>query len=136
VEERMKQDFQKKFNSKEFELPETVYIRDIENRVFQSIALECLSRIEGVGFIEGNIIDSLLGRELVDKGIHVEQEEKEHSVRLKVEVNVAYGVSLPQKAEEIQTKIAQDISRLTGLRVSCVHVVFKNLIPTAVPEKA
>ena len=48
---------------------------------------------------------------------------------MRVEVNVAYGVSIPEKAEEIQTKIAQEINRLTGLRVSQVHVIFKDLMP-------
>jgi len=47
---------------------------------------------------------------------------------VKVEVNVAYGISIPDKAEEIQARLAQEISRLTGLHVGCVHVVFKNLI--------
>ncbi len=121
----------KKIDTKEFELPETVFIRDIESRVFQSIAQECLSRIKDVSLIEGNLIDSFLGREHGGHaGIHVEQDEEAHSVRVKVEVDVAYGVSLPEKAEEIQTKISSDISRLTGLRVSTIHVIFKDLIPT------
>jgi uncharacterized alkaline shock family protein YloU len=120
----------KQIDTKELELPETVFIRDIETRLFQSIALQCLARIEGVALIEGNLIDSLLGRDSIDrlKGIYVEQDQKKHSVSVKVEVNVAYGISIPEKAEEIQMRIAQDISRLTGLHVGCVHVVFKNLI--------
>lgn len=120
----------KHIDTKEFELPDTVFILDIESRVFQLIALECLARIEGVGLLEGNLIDSLLGRGGPEgvKGIHVEQDEKNHSVNIRMEVNIAYGVSIPDKAEEIQIKIAEDIGRLTGLRVGCVHVVFKNLI--------
>ena len=120
----------KKIDTKEFELPETIFVRDIESRVFQSIVLESLAKIEGVSLAEGNIIDMLLGRELTDrlKGIHVEQDEKAPSVRIKVEVNIAYGVSLPEKAEEIQSKVSRKISELTGLHVSCVHVVFKNII--------
>jgi len=117
-------------DTKEVELPDTFFVRDIESRVFQSIALHCLARIEGVGLLEGTLIDSLLGRDgpASVKGIHVEQEEKTRSVNLKVEVKVAYGVSIPEKAEEIQCKITEDISRLTGLHVGKVHVVFKDLI--------
>jgi len=124
-------DHLKKLDAKEFELPETTFIRDIESRVFQSIALQCLARIEGIALLEGNLIDNLLGRDSFDslRGIHVEQDQKTHSVKLKVEINVIYGVSIPEKAEEIQMKIAQEVSRLTGLHVGCVHVVFKNLIP-------
>ncbi len=127
----------KKIDTKEFELPETVFVRDIESRVFQSIVLEALAKIEGVSLIEGNIIDMLLGRELTDrlKGIHVEQDEKAPSVRIKVEVNVAYGVSLPEKAEQIQSEVSRLISKLTGLHVSCVHVVFKNLV-SSLDEKS
>lgn len=120
----------KKFDSKEIELPETVFIRDVETRVFQSIALQCLAKIEGVSIIEGNLIDNLLGRDGTDrvKGIYVEQDQKNHSVNLRLEVNIVYGISIPAKAEEIQNKIAEEVSELTGLHVGSVHVIFKNLI--------
>ena len=120
----------KKIDTKELELPDTVFIRDIETKVFQSIVLQCVARIEGVALVEGNLIDSILGRDPAERvtGIAVEQDQKSHSVNVKVEVNVAYGVSIPEKAEELQLKITQDISRLTGLHVGCVHVIFKNLI--------
>jgi uncharacterized alkaline shock family protein YloU len=121
----------KKVDTKEFELPETLFVRDIENRVFQGIVLQCLSGIQGITLIEGNLIDSLLGRSGYEsniKGILAEQDNKAQSVSIKVEVNVYYGVSIPEKAEEIQTKITEDITRLTGLHVASVHVVFKNVI--------
>lgn len=118
-----------KVDTKEFELPETVFIRDIENRVFQSIVLQCLSQIEGISLVEGNFIDHMLGRSSEGvKGIYAEQDEKNHSVNIKVEVNVFFGTVIPAKAEEIQTKIADEITKLTGLHVGSVHVVFKNVI--------
>lgn len=119
-----------KMDTREFELPETVFVRDIENKVFQSIAVQCLARIEGVSILGGNLFDILLGRDGNEgmKGINVTQDQKNHSVNVKVEVNVAYDINIPKKAEEIQIKIAKDISRLTGLHVGSVHVVFKNLI--------
>src|SRR5579872_6010619 len=122
----MTNDQLKQLDTKEFELPDTLFVRDIESRVFQSIAIECLVRIDGVGLLEGNIIDHWLRRDSVEglKGIYVEQDQKNHSVNIKVEINVAYGVSIPEKAEEIQTKIAKEISHLTGLHVGCIHVVF------------
>jgi len=117
-------------DTKELELPDTLFIRDIETRVFQTIALQTLSTIEGVSMLEGNLIDSFLGRDGPDriKGINVEQDQKKSSVKIKLEVNIAYGIPLPEKAEEIQSSIAKEISLLTGLHVSSVHVVFKNLI--------
>lgn len=115
-------------DTKEFELPETTFVRDIENRVFQGIVLQCLSQIPGISPIEGNFLDNILGRLEGVKGIHAEQDLKNHSISIKAEVNVAYGISIPEKAEEIYTKIAEGITKMTGLHVSSVHVVFKGLI--------
>lgn len=121
----------KQIDTKELELPETVFIRDIESKVFQSIVLRCLSQIDGVETLEGNLFDSLLGDGLDGvKGIHVDQDQKTHSVNVRIEINVAYGVCIPEKAEEIQNMILQEISHLTSLHVGSVHVVFKNLIST------
>ena len=118
-------------DAKEIDLPDTIFIRDIESRVFQAITIKCLAGIEGIALIEGNLIDNLLGREGMEriKGIYIEQDSKNHSVNLKLEVNVAYGVSLPDKAEEIQNKLVSEVTRLTGLHVASIHVVFKNLLP-------
>jgi uncharacterized alkaline shock family protein YloU len=117
-------------DTKEIDLPDTVFVRDIETRVFQTIALQTLSKVQGVSMLEGNLIDSFLGRDGPDriKGIMVDQDQKNGSVKVKIEINVDYGISLPEKAEEIQNAIAQEMSHLTGLHVSSVHVIFKNLI--------
>lgn len=119
-----------KIDTKEFELPETLFVRDIENRVFQGIVFQCLSRIDGIALIEGNFIDNIFGRAAVDnlKGITIEQDNKNHSVGVKIEVNICYGYSIPEKAEEIQTLCAEEITKLTGLHVSYVHVVIKNVV--------
>ena len=120
----------KNMDAREIELPETVFIRDIDTRVFQAIAMQCLAKIEGIGLVEGNLFDSLLGREVERvKGIYVTQDQKKQSLEVKVEINVLYGVVIPQKAEEVQEKLAQEISKWTGLHVSSVHVIFKDLIP-------
>lgn len=121
----------KTIDKKEMDLPDTIFIWDIETKVFQSIITQCLAKIEGVALLEGSFIDNLLGRDVNDgvKGIHVEQDQKHHSIQVKMEVTVAYGVTIPQKAEEIQEKVAEEISQLTGLHVGTVHVIFKNLIP-------
>jgi len=116
---------------KETNSPDTVFARDIETRVFQAIAVKCLSKIKGISLLEGNMLDSFLGREGPEriKGIVVEQDSKSHSVNIKVELSIAYGLSIPEKAKEIQSRLVDDITRLTGLHVAGVHVVFKNLLP-------
>lgn len=120
----------KKVDTKEFELPETLFVHDVENKVFQGIVLQCLSRIDGIALVEGNFIDNILGRTALEgvKGIYIEQDNKNHSVGVRIEVNICYGSSLPEKAEEIQTLCAEEITKLTGLHVSSVHIVFKNVI--------
>lgn len=130
----------KNIDTREIELPETVFIRDIDTRVFQAIALQCLAKIEGISLLEGNLFDSLLGRDVERvKGIHVTQDQKKHSVEIRVEINVLYGVNIPDKAEEVQGKLVEEISKWTGLHVSSVHIIFKDLIPppaTAIPDAA
>lgn len=121
-------------DSKELDLPETKCIRDIETKVFQGIVLQCLAKIDGISLLGGNIIDSLLGRDPERiKGIHVEQNE--HSIFVKVEINIKYGISIPKKSEEIQDKIIEDLTNLTELHVSNVHVIFKNLIAERTKEE-
>ncbi|MEM8629034.1 MAG: Asp23/Gls24 family envelope stress response protein [Chlamydiota bacterium] len=117
-------------NPKGLDLPETMFVRDIDSKVFQAITLQCLAKIEGISLLENNLIDSLLGREFDRvKGIYVEQDSKKHSVCVRIEINIGYGLSIPKKAEEIQTKIVKEITTLTGLHVASVHVIFKSLIP-------
>lgn len=120
----------KKLDTKEFEFPETVFIRDIDPKLLQEIVLQCLMKIPGVAIVEGNFIDSIFGRGVTEKGASIlaEQDSKKHSVSIKVEVNISYGISLPEKAEEVQSKITEEITRLTGLHVASVHVVFRGLI--------
>jgi uncharacterized alkaline shock family protein YloU len=119
-----------KVDTKEFELPQTIFSRDIETRVIQVIILYCLGKIEGIGLLGGNLIDTLFGREVEKvKGIHVEQDNKNRFVTVHVEINVSYGIMIPDKAEEVQNKIVQEITSLTGLHVASVHVVIKGLIP-------
>lgn len=123
----------KGIDPKEVILPETLFIRDIDTKVFQSIIFECLKKIEGIAPVEGSLIETFLGGEKGEKlkGIHVDQDEKNHSVKVRVDVLVAYGISIPEKAEEIQNKIVQEVSHWTGLHVSSVHVMFKGLITKA-----
>lgn len=127
----------KNMDSREIELPETVFIRDIESRVFQGIVLQSLAKIEGISLIEGNLLDSLLGRELERvKGIHVEQDQEKQTVDIRVEINIYYGISIPEKAEEVQNTLVEEVSRWTGLHVGTVHVIFKELICPPAEEAA
>lgn len=126
----------KKYDSKEFEIPETLFVRDIENRVLQGIVLQSLSHIEGVCLVEGNFLDHLWSKDSLEgiKGIFCSQDSKKQCVTIRVEVNIRFGISIPDIAEEIQAKVCRDITRLTGLHVSSVHVVFKGIAPKKPPS--
>ncbi|NGX49773.1 MAG: hypothetical protein K940chlam5_01377 [Candidatus Anoxychlamydiales bacterium] len=120
----------KEMDTKEIQLPETTFSRDIETKVFQSIVFKALNKIEGIHLVSKGLIDSLLGRDAQESfsAIHIEQEQKQHSVSVKLEVNIKFGIAIPEKSDEIQSKIIEDISKYTGLHVSSVHVIFKNLL--------
>ncbi|MFS8563836.1 MAG: Asp23/Gls24 family envelope stress response protein [Rhabdochlamydiaceae bacterium] len=99
----------KQMDTKELQLPETTFVRDIETKVFQAMVLQCLTKIKGIALAEGNLIDYLFGRELSERisCIDIEQDPKSHSVNIKVEVNIAYGASIPEKAERDPTQNRQ-----------------------------
>lgn len=120
----------KKIDTKEFELPETAFISDIDSQIFQDIVLQCLSKIDGIVLAQGGFLNNILGRAGPEVGCAVQSEKdhRSHSVSIKIEVNIEYGLSIPKKAEEIQTKVAEEITRLTGLHVSAIHLVFRNII--------
>ena len=116
-------------SSKEFQLPETTFEHTVENRVFQEIILRCLSEIPGISLLEGGFIDHILGRADGIAGIHTEQDTKNCSLHVKIEVNIDYGISIPEKAEQIQEEIVRELAKLTGLHVASISVVFKHLSP-------
>lgn len=118
-----------KVDTKEFEIPETHFVRDIDNQVIQGIVLQCLSDISGIALVDENFIGNLLGRGNIPsvRGIGAEQDMKNHSISLKIEIKVEYGLSIPEKAEEIQAKVAEEVTKLTGLHVAEVHVIVKNI---------
>lgn len=126
----------RQIDTKEFELPDTVFISDIDAKVFQGIVLNALSKVEGVTLFEGNFIDNIFGRSgpEVGTGIQSEQDNANHSVSIKLELNIAYGLSIPEKTEEVQNRVVEEITRLTGLRVSSLHIVFRNIISGEQPD--
>lgn len=121
----------KKVDTKEFELPETAFISDIDPQIFQGIVIQCLSEIEGIALAQTGFFNNILGRTGPEVGCAVqsEKDQRSQSVSIKIEVNIQYGLSIPRKAEEIQTKVAEEITKLTGLHVSAIHLVFRNIIP-------
>ena len=122
----------------EFELPETTYSHEIENKVFRGIILNILSQTPGVALLEGTFLETFMGQVDTVKGITIEQDAKSHSVNVTIEIGIEYGVNIPQKAEEIQSRVSQSITEMTGVRVAIVHVIFRELAreeQSSSPEK-
>lgn len=114
----------KRNDSHELDLPDTLFSRDIENRVLQDIVKTCLLEITGISLLRGTLLDILFGRTC---GIEVEQDLNNNSLSVKIELKIDYGISIPEKSEEIQSKVFQELTRMTGLHVAEVHVIFKRL---------
>lgn len=109
---------------------DVVFVQDVDNKVFQGIVVKTLTKIEGVRLLEeGSLIDDLLGREGQSrlKGVYIEQDLKNHSVGIKIELELAYGLSLKRISKEIQSEIVKDIQDFTDFHISSVHLVFKHL---------
>lgn len=110
------------------ELPETVFSSDIEDKVYQGIVLNTLASIANIQVVDGNFFHTLIGRLDKVKGIVIEQDPLQQAVKIQLEINIQYGTSIPEKAEEIQNKVSQEVTKMTGVHVSEVHVVFRELI--------
>lgn len=112
----------------EFELPETTFSRDINNKVFQGIVEKVISRINGISLQGETLLDQVIGRTEKYRGITTIQDPATKSIRVKIELSVKYGTNIPQKADEIHAAVVEELTKMTGLHVAEVHVVFKDLI--------
>jgi uncharacterized alkaline shock family protein YloU len=121
---------EKQHKTKEPELPETHYIRHIDNEVFKGIILRCLLQVEGIAPIEGNFLQSLFHLSALDslKGIEVLQNAQKRSIEIDITVNICSEENIPEKAEQIQTKVCEEITKATGVHVASIHVAFKKMI--------
>lgn len=119
-----------RFDTKELELPETLFVRDIDNRVFQHLVAQALSRVPDIGLVEGGFMHNILSRGNTESvsAIHAEQDSQAKSLKIRVDLNIAYGVAIPDKAEEIQNLLNEELTRLTGLHVASIHLVFRGLL--------
>jgi len=91
----------------------------ISDDVLSTIAGIELGKIEGVQPVGGGIAD-YLGRKNPSKGIKIDTTDDQISVE--VFLIVDYGVSIPDVACEVQTRLRKVISEMTGKFVSAVNV--------------
>ena len=102
----------------------------IHENVIASIVRKVACSVEGVSKISGssfvdNIAEMVGSKKMHDRSIVVEMGDS--SVSVEVSINLVYGVSLPEVAEKVQKAVADEIIRLTGLKVAKVNIVIREI---------
>ena len=72
-----------------------------------------------------NIAEMVGSKKMHDRSITVEMGDS--SVSVEVSINLVYGVSLPEVAQKVQKAVADEIIRLTGLKVAKVNIVIREI---------
>ncbi|MCQ2545979.1 MAG: Asp23/Gls24 family envelope stress response protein [Clostridia bacterium] len=99
-------------------------IIEVSDEVIAVLAVNATLKTEGVACMAGGIYNALskniLGKELVGKGIKVDQYDGK--VEIDVNINVKYGYKIPSVAWDIQENVKKEINSMTGLKVSAVNI--------------
>ena len=97
---------------------------NVSDEVIAVCAVNATLRTRGVAEMEGGIPNALsknlLGRELLAKGIKVNQTEE--GVETDVFIKVEYRVGIPAVAWDIQENVKREIQSMTGLDVKAVNI--------------
>ncbi|HOK56136.1 MAG TPA: Asp23/Gls24 family envelope stress response protein [bacterium] len=101
----------------------------IDNEVLASIAGVAATSVPGVN----KVITGLMGglkkiiRKKQDVGIKVILGEGEVSFELSIAVD--YGTNIPEITYQVQKKIKEEVEKMSGLKVSNVDVIVKEVKP-------
>lgn len=93
------------------------------------------SQVDGVFSMSGSLATSfseLLGRSSLGKGVKLVQDDA-GNLRADVYVTLAYGVSIPKTALEIQKRVKQQLLFMTGLEIQEVDVHVEGIMPERQP---
>ena len=108
-------------NSGDIRIHESVIITIIRKVVAET---EGVSRISGNSIVD-NIAEIVGSKRIQDRSISVQMGES--CVAVKVAVNLYFGYKLPQVANTLQTAIQDEIRKLTGLNVSKVDIIIRDI---------
>ena len=105
-------------------------IVQIHERVITTIVRKVASEVEGVSRISGNsLVDNIAelvgSKRIKDRAISVQMGEG--TVAVEVSINLLFGYKLPEVARALQDKIEEEIKSLTGLKVSQVDVIIRDI---------
>lgn len=102
----------------------------IASGAIATIVRRAACSVEGVTRITGNsLVDSIAdfvgSKKIQDRAIQVSI--RKSAVAVELSVNVSYGVSLPAVASAVQQTVAEQIESITGLSVSQVNVIIREM---------
>lgn len=103
----------------------------ITEKALGMIVRNSVCSIPGVARLTGNsLVDNLAelvgSKSVKDRSISIKT-DGEGGLTVEVAINIRYGYNLPETAAELQHTIASDIFSYTGLAVSNVNVVVRDL---------
>ncbi|MBE6405517.1 MAG: Asp23/Gls24 family envelope stress response protein [Lentisphaerae bacterium] len=110
----------------------------IHESVVTSIVRKVASETEGVSRISGssivdNIAEIVGSKRIQDRAISVQMGKSKVSVE--VSVNLIFGYKLPDVASALQTAIEEEVKKLTGLNVSKVDIIIREIDDPVVEEE-
>lgn len=96
----------------------------ISDEVIAVCAVNAVLKTDGVAKLDGGLQNTLsrniLGKELMAKGIKVNQTEK--GVEIDVHIIVKYNVKIPAVAWDIQENVKKEVQSMTELVVKAVNI--------------
>ena len=105
-------------------------ISGIVRRVACSV--DGVTRLTGSSLVD-NIAEFVGSRKVLDRAIQIEI--RPDGIVIDLSINIQYGVSLPETAANVQRTVAGQVEEMTGLKVSQVNVVIREMEDVAEEEE-
>lgn len=106
----------------------------VSDEVIAVLAANATLKTKGVADLAGDFTNtlskSILGKELLSKGVKASQNEE--GVIVDVFVIVEYKVNIPSVAWDIQENVKKEITSMTGMKVNAVNI---NIQGVQMPEE-
>lgn len=102
----------------------------ITDEVVAIMAGLAATEVDGVDSLAGNLTSEVIakvGMMKLSKGVKIVMREN-HSLQVKVAVNIIHGYNIPDVSAKIQEKIATGIENMTGLTVGEVNVRIASVV--------
>ena len=89
-----------------------------------SCSVPGVTRITGNSFVD-NIAEIVGSKKIQDRSIQIAMNNS--SVAVELSINIQYGVQLPAVAAAVQDAVSREIKAITGLNVTKVNVIVREM---------